>query len=573
MSENKKMLKSTILKSLPQFKHVLFFSAIINVLMLAPTGYMLQVYGRVVNSRNHETLLMLTILVIGLYALLEVLDWVRVRMMQEAAVKLDEFLKEKVFYAVFSGRKERSSLPVHRAFEDLRVLREALPSPGLIAIIDAPLALLTLIILFWIHPRIGLFALFSVMIQFTIAWFNQRRMHGPLELAGVSNAMAHQYATSAVKNAEVVASMSMLGGVESRWSNYQQKYLLEQGSASDTAGTFAALSKMTQTLQGSLILGVGCWLALEGHISADGALIIGGSILLGRVMAPLVAIIGQWRQLLTVYQSYGRLSDLLENHTTKEAGMKLPTPIGHLKLEGVVVTPPGIEVPIIRGISFALEPGKVLAVLGPSASGKTTLARVIVGAWPTTSGKVRLDGADIAHWDKRDLGPHIGYLSQNIELFDGTIAENIARFGEINMEALIHASKWVGLDNIISNMPDGYETQVGFDGAFLSGGMRQRIGLARAIYNTPRLIVLDEPNSSLDEAGEAALMVTLQLLKQAGSSVVIVSHRPSILPAVDNMLILVDGQIKAYGPKDEVMAAMASTKKGVAPNAFPGVRK
>jgi ATP-binding cassette subfamily C exporter for protease/lipase len=489
------------------------------------------------------------------------MEWVRVRMMQEASVKLDNQLREKLFFAVFAGKKDNFNQGGIRIFDDLRVLRDVLPCPALSAVIDVPFSLITLALLFLIHPTVGWFSVFVVLIQVFMAWFNQRDMSEPLQKANGHNNMAQQYAQGAVRNSQVVESMGMLKGLETRWLKHQQSALAEQAKSSDVAGIFTVLSKLLQNLQGSLVLGMGCWLTLEGSIAADGGLIIGGSILAGRALVPFVTIITQWRQLSNAMMAASRLNELLTTLPEEKKAMKLPAPLGNLKLEGVYVTLPKRDAPILAGVNLMVNPGQILALVGPSASGKTTLARVIVGAWPVTTGKVRLDDSDIANWNKQELGPYIGYLSQNIELFDGSIAENIARFGEVEIDAVIQASEWVGLDHIISNLPNGYETQVGFDGAFLSGGMRQRIGLARAIYKLPKLVVLDEPNSSLDEAGETALLATLTFLKQAGCAVVIVSHRMNILSAVDGMLVLVEGQVKAYGPRDEVLASLNAANK------------
>ena len=522
---------------------------------------MLQVYDRVVNSRNNQTLLMLTLLVVGLYALLELFSWVRLRMLQSTAVDFDTNVKNKVFELVFNKRKDKSSSLSPRAFEDLRTLREWIVSPAVGAIIDAPFAFFTLLLLFYIHPRIGIFSTIALLIQLVIGWFNQKGMNRPLEKANESNFKAQQYASTLLRSSEAIHSMGMLKGLESRWAKHQQDALEHQATASDTAGSYSALSKLFSNLQGSLVLGVGCWLALEGEIPSDGGLMIGGSILAGRVMAPFVTLIGQWRQVLSAWSCYGRLAELLSNYIDKNQGMALPDPKGHLKVENIVVNVPNREVPIIRGVTFTAEPGEVIALIGPSASGKSTLAKVLVGAWIPSFGKVRLDEADINNWSKDNLGSHIGYLSQTIELFDGSITQNVGRFGEIDENEVHEACKWVGLDKIISAMPDGYDTQIGFEGGSLSGGMRQRIALARAIYKRPKLVVLDEPNSSLDEIGEKALQACINYLKQSGSLVVVVSHRTNILTSVDKIMVLADGQIKGFGPKDEVLAAMRGQSK------------
>ena len=560
MSENISSLKQVIWGAL-RLREVVFFSVFINLLMLTPTFFMLEVYGRVVTSRNEKTLLMLLILVLGLYLILELLEWVRLKVMHVSSLDFDQKIRDIVFLGVFSGRKINLDFPLQKSFDDLRVLREAFYSPGFISLVDAPLAILTLIFLFTIHPRIGWFALIGISIQLLITYFNQKSVKEPIEKAAESSSKSQSYAGNVSKNAEVIKSMDMIGGIASRWEGYQQSFLNQQAKASYVGGNFSAISKMTQGLMGSLILGLGCLLAIEGVLDSAGGMMIAASILMGRAMQPLVQIITQWRSLYSAVQAYERLSLLVKSKILQAEPMDLPAPTGNLIVENVTVAIPKIQAPILMGINFELNRGEILAVMGPSASGKTTLSKVIVGSWPLTSGKVRYDGADISHWEKEKLGPYIGYLPQSIELFDGSLAENIARFGELDQQKIIEASKWVGLDENISKLPDGYETQVGIDGTFLSGGMRQRIGLARAIYGLPRVIVLDEPNSSLDLDGEAAFLKTLQYLKQSQCTVVLVTHRSNVMQYVDKIMILVEGRIKVIGPRDEVISSLNAAAK------------
>lgn len=549
-----------------KFKYIFLFSFFINIFMLAPTGYMLQVYDRVVNSRNHQTLLMLTILVVGVYALLECISWVRANMMQEIASKVDNQLRERLFFSLFEIDKKEGSLNGIRVFEDLRLVRDILPSNALAAVSDLPFAFITLILLFMIHPRVGWFAVATVLILILLAILNQKGMSEPLEKANASNNKAHQIASNLARNAEAISSMGMINNLQTRWMTHQKTAIAEQAKSSEVAGTYSVFSKLFQNLQSSLILGLGCWLALEGEISADGGLMIGGSILAGRVMSPMVTVITQWRSLINAYYAAQRINEILDAQGDKVVRMPLPSPNGHLKMENISFSIPGRDIPLLRGVSLFINPGEVLALVGASGSGKTTVARMAVGAWKPSHGKVRLDDADIENWDQQMLGPHIGYLAQTVDLFDGTIAENIARFGEIDMDAVIQAGKWVGLDKLISQMPDAYETQIGFEGAYLSGGIRQRIGLARAIYKLPKLIVLDEPNSSLDEEGDYALISLLKFLKQESCAVMVITHRRNLLSEATNMLVLIDGQVKLFGPREEVLKTLsgASNSSGEA---------
>ena len=348
----------------------------------------------------------------------------------------------------------------------------------------------------------------------------------------------------------------MLGNIHKRWMDRQQEFLLQQAIASDHAGTNSALSKLVQSLLSSLLLGMGCWLTLKGELHGSGMIV--ASILGGRVLAPLVQIIGSWRQVEGTFESFTRLETLLKEFPPPLKSMALPAPAGFLSVEGVIAGAPRSPIQIIRGVSFRVASGGSLAIVGPSASGKTTLARLLVGIWPSMQGKVRLDGNDIYQWDKEELGQYIGYLPQTIELYEGTIAENVARFGDPDEAKVIEACRMVGLDEFIKQLPKGYDTQIGDDGSFLSGGERQRVALARALYGMPRFVVLDEPNASLDEAGDAALLNAVKMLRAQGTTVIVMTHRLNILGAIEHMLVLVDGQVQRFGTCQEVLAALQS---------------
>jgi ATP-binding cassette subfamily C exporter for protease/lipase len=550
----KSPLRSALAAQLPSLQQTFFFSVFVNVLVLAPSAYMMEVYDRVVNSRSHTTLLMLTLLVVGTYALLEALEWVRRQVMHDAGMKIDKGLRQRVFDIVFSAR--RLNLPVAgaQALRDLKTLREFLASPALLAFVDAPLALLVLVLLFLMAPALGWFAVAGALAQFGIGVVNERRIRAPLMAANRSAMSAQGYADGVIRNAQVIESMGMLGAIHQRWMGRQQEFLMQQAVASDHGGTNAALSKLVQSLLSSLLLGIGCWLSLKGEIY--GSAMIVGSILGGRVLAPLVQIIGNWRQVEGAIESYNRLNGLLMELPEVEKGMALPAPSGVLSVEGVIAGAPRSPVQIIKGVSFRVAPGGSLAIVGPSASGKTTLARLLVGIWPAMQGKVRLDGNDIYLWDKDELGQYVGYLPQNIELFEGTIAENVARFDEPDMDKVHEACRMVALDAFVEQLPKGYNTEIGDDGSFLSGGERQRVALARAVYGMPKFVVLDEPNASLDEAGDAALLNAITLLRSKGTTVIVITHRLNILGAMEHMLVLVDGQVQRFGTCQEVLAAL-----------------
>ena len=541
----------------PYFVRAAWLSVVASLLVLAPSAYMLEVYDRVVNSRSHMTLAMLTLAVLGTFILMEVLEWARGQLMHEASLALDERLNGRVFHAIFEGNLKRLAIGGARPMNDFRTVREFINMPVLVACMEAPVSLVFLVLIFAVSPMLGWSAVAAAVIQTFIAWLNQRSTQPPLLAANGSAALAQQYADGSLRNAQVIEAMGMLGDIHSRWIAKQREFLNLQAQASDAGGAFQAASKFLQNTTSSMLLGLGAWLMLRNELNGGSAMMIIASILGGRVLAPLVQIVSQWQAVVNVRDAWSRLEQLLAALPVRPAGMSLPAPQGALAVENVVAAAPGSQMPILRGVAFALQPGEVLAVVGPSASGKTTLARLLVGLWPAASGKVRLDGVDVFTWDKTELGPHIGYLPQGVELFDGTLAENIARFGEVDMAKVEAAARAVGLHETIMALPKGYDSPVGRDGAMLSGGQRQRVGLARAIYDNPVFVVLDEPNSSLDESGDAALANAISQLKSRGTTFVIMTHRTSVLAVADKMLILQEGQNRAFGPRDEVLAALA----------------
>lgn len=561
------VLKDALAPLSADVKHAVFFSLFINLLVLAPTWYMLEVYDRVVNSQNYRTLVMLTIMVIGMYILLEALEWVRGRIMHQASEKFDTALRDRVFNSIFQAKLKQVMGGTAQALSDLKVIQDAIASPALMALIDLPFAILTLVLIFWINATLGWFAVGGAIVLGVIATINQYTVQPPLTKANQHAIAAQNYASGAIKNAQVIEAMGMLKNIRQRWMKKQHDFLQMQALASDRAGVNSSLSKLSQTLQGSLLLGLGCWLTLQGELNMGGSMMIIGSILGGRVLAPLVVIVAHWRVIMNAQDAINRLDNFLKHFSEPKPSMALPAPLGTLSVEAAAACPPNSQTQILKGISFKLNAGQSLGIVGPSASGKSTLARLITGIWPTTNGKVRLDGADIYTWKKIELGPYIGYLPQNVELFDGTLAENIARFGEVDMEKVKEAAQIVGLDSFISTLKEGYSTQLGDDGAFLSGGQRQRVALARAIYGTPKFVVLDEPNSSLDEEGDAALLRTLLHMKTKGTTLVVITHRSQVLSVIDNLMVLVDGQITALGPRDDVLKSLSQQNQSTVDSA------
>ncbi len=540
----------------PEILRAIGFSIVISLLALAPTAYMLEVYDRVVNSRSGMTLAMLTLMVVLAYAVMEVLEKVRGALLRATSVRLDEHLSARVYGAMFQGFLKRQIGGSLQAMNDLKTVREFLFNPALLACMEAPVALVALVLIFAISPVLGWSAVAGAIAQMSVAWFNERATREPLLEANRAAVGAQQFADASLRNAHVMESMGMLDAVHERWQIRQREFLMLQAKASEGAGLWTAMSKMVQQVMGSLLLGLGAWLFLGNALNGGESMMIIGSVLGGRVLAPLAQVVAQWNSVVNFRGAWSRLSALLVAMPPKLESMPLPAPKGLLTVEGLMAGAPGQNVPIIRGIQLALMPGEVLAVVGPSASGKTTLARMLVGLWPARSGKVRLDGADVHAWDKSELGPYVGYLPQGVELLEGTIAENISRFGDLDMAQVEAAAKLVGLHELILSLPDGYNTPIGRDGAVLSGGQRQRVGLARALYGKPVFVVLDEPNSSLDEAGDAALAAAIAALKQLGTTFVVMTHRTSILGVADKMLLMRDGAQQMFGPRDEVLKAL-----------------
>ncbi len=555
----------------PYFVRTAWFSLFSAILVLAPSAYMLEVYERVVNSRSHTTLVMLTVLVILAYVLLEVLEWARSHVMHDAGVKFDSIMRTRIFQAVFEARAKQSPLGSQQAFNDLRTVREFFHSPALLAILETPIALIVTVLLFMISPVLGVAALVFGALQVFVAWLNERSTKPTLFQANQTAISAQRYAESSLREAEVVEAMGMLRNLHARWVEKQRKFLQLHAQASMAAGGFQAVSRLVQLVLSSLMLGLGAYLMLHNSLNGGAGMMIIGSILGGRMLAPLVAVVLQWRSVVNVRDAWSRLGMLLRAVPASEASMPLPPPRGVVHVEQLVAGAAGQPQAIVRGVNFALEPGDVLAVIGPSASGKTTLARLMVGLWPALSGKVRLDGADLYNWNKSEVGPYIGYLPQGVELFEGTIAENIARFGEPDRQMVERAARSVGLHELISSLPDGYDCRIGVGGVRLSGGQRQRVGLARALYGDPTYVVLDEPNSSLDDEGDAALARAIVEASARKATVVVITHRTSVLSVATKLLVMRDGLQQAFGPRDEVLAALsAAAAKPAAQTASAG---
>ncbi|WP_129139144.1 type I secretion system permease/ATPase [Modicisalibacter coralii] len=537
------------------FVSVGFFSMFINLLMLVPPLYMLQVYDRVISSRSADTLLMLTLVVIFLFAVMGLLELVRSRILIRVGNRLDTMVNQRLYSAMFRRSVMSQGQQSAQPLNDLTSLRQFLTGNGLFAFFDAPWVPIYLAVLFLFHPWLGVFATCAGIVLLTLAIANEKATKGLLSEANSENIKAQELANSNLRNSEVLHAMGMLPGIMGRWASKHHEFLAKQSQASDRAGALANASKVLRMLFQSMILGLGAFLVLEGEMTPG--MMIAGSILMGRALSPIDQMIGSWKGFVASRSAYKRLNELLEQIPEEQRRMSLPAPKGDIDVETVAAAPPGVRMATIRGINFSVGSGEHIGIIGPSAAGKSTLARVLLGIWPTQVGSVRLDGAEIIHWNRDELGPHIGYLPQDIELFDGTISENIARFGQVDAQKVVAAAQKAGVHEMILQLPNGYDTVISGSGGALSGGQRQRIGLARALYGNPVLVVLDEPNSNLDDSGERALGEAIRQLKAEGTTLFVISHRQSVLKHVDQLLVLKEGQVSMFGPRDQVLAQFA----------------
>ncbi|MBA1204427.1 type I secretion system permease/ATPase [Pseudomonas capeferrum] len=538
------------------FLSIGFFSFFVNALMLVPTFYMIQISGRVVPSGSTSTLLMLTLILTVLMATLGSLEWVRSRIMVRISNRLDVLLSRDVYRASFklalnSGGGDATA----QSLNDLTSLRQFFTGSGLFAFFDAPWFPIYTAIMFLFHPWFGWMTVACGVVLSVLAVINHKVTGKALAEANKESVVSNLATTKTLRNAEVIESMGMLETLMNRWAARQRKVLKLQSDASDQGGVVSSVSKTFRNWSQSIMLAIGAYLVITHEINPG--LLMAGSLLLGRALAPIDQMIANWKGFVAAKVQYDRLSKVMEDLSAEPERMKLPVPEGQIQVENLVVTPPGGKTPVLRNISFVVPAGSIVGIVGPSAAGKSTLVRALMGIWPSQHGVVRLDGADISTWDKYDLGPYVGYLPQDIELFEGTISENIARFEKVDPEKVVQAAQIAGVHEMILMLPDGYDTAIGSDGVNLSGGQRQRIGLARAIYGNPRLIVLDEPNSNLDDVGERALGVALQKLKESGATVFIVSHRPNILSRLDRVLVMSAGTVSLYGERDKVIAQLA----------------
>lgn len=540
--------------------YVGLFSLFINFLFLVPPLYMLQVYDRVLTSRSTETLVVLTLVVVWLFLTMGVLEFARSRILIRFSNRFDQSLADTVYRELSRRAAEQPGTASQQPLQDVSTLRQFLSGNAPFAIFDSPWVSVYLGVLFLFHAAFGWFAVAATLVLLTIAVLHDRSTRALQERHQQAVGQTSNTVSEQLRNAEVVKAMGMGDALHERWSAAHRNAVASFANAADKSGLWTSMSKTLRLLFQSLMLGLGAYLAIGNEITAG--MVIAGSILMGRALAPVDQFIAHWRQFGNARAAYRRLDALMSAMPDASARMALPRPSGEVTVENAVLVPPNARKPILKGVNFRLPAGETLLIIGPSAAGKSSLVRAILGLWPLAAGAVRLDEADIQHWDRARLAKHIGYLPQDIELFDGTVGENIARFGDLDHRHVIRAARIAGVHDMISNLPDGYETRIGLAGVALSGGQRQAIGLARAVYGKPQLVVLDEPNANLDSEGERALRRGCRYLKKRGVSIIMVNHRSRSIGLADKLLVMEEGRVKMFGPRDAVLTELNKAVAG-----------
>ena len=560
MSKDQHLLRLAVRKCSSRLLIVVFFSFFINILMFVAPLHMLQMYDRVLISRSEVTLVVLTGLAIGMLVIYGFLEAVRTRILVRLSLLFDELVSHRLFNMTFEAQILQPRIAGSQVLRDEDTVRDFIGGGAIISLCDAPWVPIFIAVVFFLHPILGFVALAGAICVFILAAVNEWLTRAQLTEGNARSIKASNYATSSLRNAEIIKALGMFSSIRNGWSGSRNQMLRHQSLASDRAGSIIAASKFIRMGLQVTMLATGGYLAIQDLITPG--TMIAASIIMGRALAPVELAVGQWKNFVASRNAFARLKQLIEHYPEQEEKMALPAPTGRVDLQNIFIRPPGSETIVINNVTMSLEPGSVTGIVGPSGSGKSTLARAIVGVWPVLRGNVRYDGASLTNWNSEDLGPYIGYMPQDVELFDGTVAANISRFQETDPEEVVMAAQKAGVHDLILQLPKGYDTDIGMNGEALSGGQRQRLALARAIYKRPRVIVLDEPNSNLDTNGEKALAKTINTLKDEGSTVVVISHRPSLLASADKIAVLNKGNLVKFGFREDVFRELGNVQQG-----------
>jgi ATP-binding cassette subfamily C protein EexD len=554
--ENKSDLELALKSMKKIFISLGVYSFFLNILMLAAPFYMLVVYDIVMPSKNMNTLLLVTMIALMFFIGMWILDYVRSKLMIYASNKLDLIMNKRLFNATFDLAAKYPNKANIQPIRDFNSIKSFMGGSAVFAFFDFPWFPIYIGLLFAFSPVYGLYGLAATAIIILLTWLNEKMTKEGLEASNADYRKSMSFFENNIRNVEVVQAMGMKDNLHRIWMEKYNRYLMVHTKASSTASFYSNASKSFRMIASSMMYGLGALLAISGMISPG--MIIAGAVLLGRALQPITQIVSTWKSFTNAKIAYGKLNELLIEFPREDEKLALPDPKGVIRFENVFTVPPLGKMAVLQGINLQIDPGNIVGVIGPSAAGKSSLAKTAVGVWPPSSGHIRIDGADIQQYNSVELGKHIGYLPQDIELFEGTIAENISRFEEnAEDDKIIEAAKLSGTHELILNLPDGYGTRVGAGGMSLSGGQKQRIGLARAMYGNPKMIILDEPNSNLDDTGEYALMVALRNMKEKGMTILFITHRQNILSLADKLIVIKDGKIMMYDERDKVLKALA----------------
>ena len=554
VSDGRKPIESVLFQCRRSFYFAFFITAVADLLSIAPLLYMMNVFDRVISSRSGITLVSLTLLIVALYIFWSAIEWIRSRLMVRLSLRIDWDLSADIFDASFRRYVGRKNVNVHQLLGDLTTLRQFLTGQGVLTLMDAPFAVVFIIVGALFHPYLAIFALVASLLMLVATYFTQKMTTPILKVANDANAEAARVASNSLRHAESTLALGMMGAIRQRWYNQHHRYLQNQVNASEASGLTGGFSGFLTKALPSLQMALGAFLAMQGLIT--GGMVMAATMLISKAVAPIQKLLANWKEIVSAKQAYDRLNALLEDDAKREMQMQLPAVMGHLQVSKATAVPPGHNQAVLAEIDFQVLPGQAVAVVGPSAAGKTCLARLLVGVWKPARGSVRLDGVELADWNPDEYGPQIGYVPQEIEFFEGTVAENIARLGEVDPEKVVQAAKLIGMHEIILGFPKGYDTELGETGFALSGGQRQRLAIARALYGVPKYVVMDEPNANLDEVGESALVQAVSYLKSQGSAIVMTTHRPRLVSVVDNLLVLRNGRQVGFGPAEDMINAV-----------------